>query len=121
MTETHIDILRIVADHKSIKQRAIVEMLGIDPRGYLRTMADQKLVERKHSAGVSAYTIAPKGARLLATLDKGMGEIAAPRQMVSTEPYRGEKWTTRQGSEPEASYRRPMLISSGVMPSKGVA
>lgn len=121
MTETHIDILRIVAENKGIKRREIADMLGIDPRAHLRKMKEQKLIDSKHSTGADTYTLAPKGERLLKTLDVGMGEIAAPRTHVSKDKYTGERWNiARPNSVPEAGYRRPMLIASNVLPAKGI-
>ena len=120
MNEIHIDILRLIADHKNIGRADIREMTGADPKNILFKLRAERLIDGYCDNGAMGYWIEPKGTRLLATIDKGLGEIAEPRQMVGSGQYKGEKWVTRQGSEPHAGYRRPMLIASKVMPSKGV-
>jgi hypothetical protein len=73
-----------------------------------------------------SYEITRKGLRLLATMDGGHGEVAGPRQPVSTARYTGEaKTQARPGSmiaftlpsrvgDATVERRRPMLIGSTV-------
>lgn len=118
MTDAQIDILRTL---QAFPGQTAVELGEKTKGGTLRNLFKDGLIDAVERKGVNRYSLTPKGNRTLATLDAGSGEMAAPRQHVSTQPYTGERWVTRPGSEPHAGYRRPMLIASAVLPSKGLA
>src|SRR3990167_5339186 len=108
MCETHYDLLRYVADHRNSTNKTMAEFHGSDPRGYLRKLRAEGLIDGSEICGVMAYWITPAGVRLLSKIDGGMGDYPTPREPIGG-TYTGEKWNTRPGSEPEPGYRRPML------------
>ena len=119
MGETHYDLLRYVADHRNCTNRDVMEFHGSDPRGYLRKLRADGVIDGEQRQEIMRYWITPAGVRLLSKIDGGMGDYPTPRQAISG-TYTGERWKVRPGSEPEPGYRRPMLIASKVQVGKGV-
>jgi hypothetical protein len=118
MWDTHYDILRFVAAHRKCTNRQVMEFHGSDPRGYVRKLRADGYIDGAESVGITQYWITSAGTRLLNTID-GAGEIAGPRQPVTSGRYMGETWKLRPGSEPSHGYTRPMIIASKVQVMKG--